>query len=162
MKYVALAASILTLAACSDSTSPRSLQPPPGASKEVVQNQTLPFAMATTNPCNGDAVALTGTTHILVEQTQNDNGLHLTFDETSHFTGVGVPSGLTYNSDDRTLDTINWNGGFPVEETFVAEHHLISQTGADNYTVGIHSHYTINSNGTLTADPTYEWDRCDG
>jgi hypothetical protein len=128
-----------------------------------VANETVPSAVATANPCNGDAVALAGDSHIVITTTQATNGNYRAYlDISSRYTGVGVPSGLQYEGTDITHDEFLVANPLPFEETILQEFHLRSQTGADNYTMRLQYHVTVNSQGLLTAEVLNPTTTCTG
>lgn len=151
------------LCGCSDSTAPTLSARSTTGRPAVVENDKVPAALTTTNPCNGDVVVLTGTSHVMVKQMQLPNGtFHLDLDVISQYTGVGVPSGLSYQGTSRDSDHFTSNTGFPVTESFVSEVSLRSSGKGANYSAGIKSDYTINANGEVTANHAHETDRCNG
>src|SRR5213596_1839812 len=107
MKLVSLGVAVVFAFACSDSTAPvpapRSAWSPRSA--DVYVNQTTPSALVTFNPCNGDVVVLTGTAHLVLGTTQsNGNSEHISFDLSNNYSGVGVPSTLSYTASHTTHD----------------------------------------------------------
>jgi hypothetical protein len=151
MRYLLTAAAFLAATACSDTTAPHTLQAGP-ARHDTDVNQTEPSAIVAGNPCNGDAVELVGTLHILLHSTDAGSGnQHIYSDFTSSYSGVGEPSGVTYNGSTRTLDDFTTNAPYPIVYHSYQDLQLKSQTNVDNYTLKINFKITINANGIPTA-----------
>jgi hypothetical protein len=133
-----------------------------GMPSQIV-NETTPSALATANPCNNDAVALAGDSHVVITSTQAASGNFTAYvDISSRYTGVGAPSGLQYTGTDVTHDEFLVANPLPFEETILQEFHLRSQTGADNYLLRLQYHVTVNSQGVLTAEVLNPTTSCTG
>lgn len=161
MKRFAIPLTVAALFATTVAATPRlrSLQP----KADVVENYTLPSAIATVNPCNDDAVPLVGTLHFLVHATTSENGnIHGYYSFTGRYDGVGVPSGLKYQGREDYLDDYTITNGAAFVETISQDFALISQTSAYNYTLRVHFKITINANGVPTAEVTDFTTTCGG
>jgi hypothetical protein len=115
--------------------------------------QTIPSVLSTVNPCNGDAVELTGELHILVHFTDATNGsIHGYTALNSRYSGTGVPSLLSYQGSDDILDDFTFGSTSAFVQTTFVDQDLQTQTGVDNYHLRLHLKITINSNGLPTAE----------
>ena len=163
MKKLILAAAAVTLTACADATAPTQLRSPGSASNDMSQNETVPSAFVAYNPCNGDAVALTGTLHIQVNYTTSASlNQHYTIDLTGQYSGVGVPSLVNYNGNTRNFDSFSSQNPLPIEETMISTYSVTSATGEDNFSVTVQYKVTINSLGVPTAETQFIRSACTG
>lgn len=161
-KLVAAAILFAATTACADSTAPNPLRAGRVA-HDMDVNQTEPSALATVNPCNNDAVALTGTLHTVLHTTDANSGnTHYYIDFTSSYSGTGAPSLVNYQGSTRTLNDFTTNDPYPIIYTIYQDVQLQSQTSIDNYTLSIHVKFTINANGVVTASIEDFTDRCGG
>lgn len=162
MKYLLTVAALLAATACADSTAPTALRPTSGA-KDTDFNETEPSALATVNPCNNDAVELTGTLHLLIHTTEATSGnTEIYLDVTTNYAGTGAPSLLNYQGGTRTLKNLSIQGDAPFVLTLYQDIQLQSQTGADNFLESVAIHITVNANGVPTADVERQSERCNG
>jgi hypothetical protein len=70
-------------------------------------NQTSDFAQTVDNPCNGDAVAVSGKQHVMAsQQTQKNGRVHLQMTDSRNGQGVGAPSGKNYSYSDSLRTNI--------------------------------------------------------
>jgi hypothetical protein len=123
-----------------------------GVAADVDFNQTFPSALTTTNPCNGDSVALTGDSHLLVHETQAASGnFEFYIDITSNYAGAAAPSGVAYQGSTRVYQNFSSQGPLPIVLTFYNDVLLHSATNVDNFTLRVHFHFTLNANGTPSA-----------
>ena len=155
MKLASLATAVVLVIGCSDSTVPSSpaRSAPPSRTNDNIVNETIPSALVTFNPCNGDVVALVGTTHIVLSATEsNGNSSQITFDVSTNYSGVGVPSTLSYTASHTTHNDLVRGNPFPIVQVFLEEMHVVSQTGANNYLLRIHIKVTVNNIGVPTAE----------
>jgi hypothetical protein len=165
MKPAWMLATSLLLAGSPDLTALVTQRPHAGGnrSQNQIVNETTPTAVTVTNPCNADLVALTGQTHTVIHITQASSGNYSAdVDVSSTYTGLGAPSGLSYQGSDTFHDQFLVANPLPFEETILEEIHLRSQTNAGNYTLRAQFHFTVNANGVLTADVENPTTRCDG
>lgn len=162
MKYLLTAAALIAATACTDATAPSALRPGSGL-KDSDFNQTDPSALASSNPCNNDAVELAGTLHTLIHSTDAGSGnQHIYTDFTGSYSGLGEPSGATYQGSTRTLNDFTTNNPYPIVTDFFQDIVLISNGSAPNYTLRIHVKLTINANGVPTADVEDFSETCTG
>ena len=153
------------LCACADATAPTSLDATglPRARADMDVNQTVPVALAITNPCNGDALALTGTLHMLIHITQSTSGnQHFYGDYTGQYSGVAAPSLVNYNGYTRNFEDFSTMDPFPIVDQFITSLDLNSATGVDNFHVTIHLKVTVNANGETTVDYNEIDSSCNG
>lgn len=100
------------------------------------------------NECNGDTVTLNGTLHSEMMFSTNPNGMtHFSLNATSHLTGVGQLSGVSYVANDTTHMETNTRG-FAQEQSMNTKIKLISQ-GPETPNMMDHAtlHVVIDSNG---------------
>lgn len=151
MNRFALPAAVITLVAATIAAAP-SVQK---AAPDTDENYTIPSALATVNPCNGDAVALVGDLHFLVHTTDSNNGnIHGYYSFNGRYSGVGVPSTLNYQGSEDYLDDYTITNGAAFVESVSQDFSLVSQTGQDNYWVRVHYKITITANGVPSAEIT--------
>jgi hypothetical protein len=168
MKHLPIAAALLFVIACADSTAPTAARsstrkPTAPAARDVDINETIPIAQGATNPCNGDAVQLAGTSHILIHSTTAASGnQHFYIDATNSLSGVGAPSLLSYQGETRDLFDFLTEDPFPIVETIYSDILLHSATNEDNFTFRFHYKITINANGTATAEILDSTNECTG
>ncbi len=163
MKRTFFAAAAFLLSACADTTAPTGLQSPRAGSNDVDQNVTVPSTFDTINPCNGDAVALTGTIHMLVHSTTASSGnLSSTIDFTGQYSGVGAPSLVSYNGYTRYFESYENQNPFPIVEHLISSFDVKSATAVDNFSVTVDYKITINANGVPTAEIQDVKNACNG
>jgi hypothetical protein len=162
MKYLFTAAALVGSMACADSTAPAALRVASGH-RDMDANETTPAALETVNPCNGDAVSLTGTLHFIIHSTTSTDGnQHFYIDFSSTYSGIGVPSGVSYTATTHQAEELTTNDPFPVVAKEVITEHLRSQTSVDNFDMDDEYHVTINSNGVITAVVDNQSNKCTG
>ena len=162
MKYFIAAAGLMGAIACADSTSPTALRST-GVNRDMDVNQTVPAALATVNPCNGDAVALTGTLHFIIHTTTATSGTQQFYiDFTSNYSGTGLPSGVNYQATTHQLEEFSTRDPYPIVYRFYVDEHLLSATGVNNYDMTTQYHVTINNDGTVTAVVDNTDSKCTG
>jgi hypothetical protein len=128
-------------------------------------SQTTPIAVATTNPCTGDPVTLTGTYHFESNYsvTVDTTGVSFHSQELKKYalSGTGA-SGARYQNEQQLMSEFNGTfvfdlGGFaPYEETdettmlLVRQGETATMTGGDDFYTKILGHITYNANGVVT------------
>jgi hypothetical protein len=167
MRHLMRVTGTLFLAACVDATAPalegKGMNVPRSATNDLDLNQSVPSALGTYNPCNGDAVALTGTTHVLVHSTEARTGnFHFYIDVGSSYSGMGLPSSVKYQGTAVDRQDFITNGPFPVVASLYNEVTLRSATSEANYTLRLHFKITINSGGLPTAEIDDFTTKCGG
>ncbi len=148
---LAIAAGLFTLA-CEQA--PTTLDAPDvlAAVKVVDTNEFVDVVdFAVFNPCNGQVVLFTGTSHDKVQMW--DNG-HWKFHFQFNLTGTDA-SGVTY----RLTDAFNAQGNAVLPVTYNYTAKLVSSTGEDNALYK--EHITLNANGDLTASTPFAY-KCVG
>lgn len=154
MKRLVIAAALLVVCACSDSTDPSRASRKAGgpASRDMDVNQDIPVATTLYNPCNGDVVPLTGVSHVVFHSTDATSGnFHVYVDMTNNYAGLGVPSGVNYQASERHLSDFSTQNPLPFVQTTYIDQNLVSSTGTDNFTFTFQMHTTVNANGEPTA-----------
>jgi hypothetical protein len=125
-------------------------------STETVEIVREPVAGTTfLNPCTGEHMTITeGTLQLLVRiGVDADGGLHLIV----HGSAQGVAATGEFTGSRYRLAGDFWgetNGaadGSPLTMQFVELHNVLSPGSADNFTVLLVSHLTVNADGTVTA-----------
>jgi hypothetical protein len=126
---------------------------PATASAAVVQNITMPISRTLLNPCTNDVVTVSGNFHLVISSTADGSGgFHMTFmDNVSGVTGVGVPSGVTYHGVGGDWFAGNIHPPFPNEFTFTDVFGIISTGSSPNLFATDTIHFTVDANGTVTA-----------
>ena len=115
-----------------------------------------PFTMIAYVPCAaggaGEEVELSGTLHTLIHWTYTENGGYISkwHYQPQNLTGVGLTTGDKYQGTGVTQDVITGKVG--QEETYVDNFRIIGQGNDNNYVVHETFHFTINANGTMTAE----------
>jgi hypothetical protein len=117
-----------------------------------VERETVPFVFDSVNPCNGEAVIVTGELRTTTRTTVDSRGgLHIAFNLVpSQVRGQGQ-SGTAYKAVGGQRETFNVDlDGAPMTDTFTSTFNLISQGGTPNFIVKMTFHVTVNANGEET------------
>jgi predicted small secreted protein len=110
----------------------------------------LPINGAIINPCNGETFTFTGSFHGVFNVTIDDaGGFHLVMNDNIHVSGTG-DQGSSYEGGET--DQYILNGRVGVEQTIVTSFTMISKGSAPNFYQHILIHFTVNADGTLTAN----------
>ena len=111
----------------------------------------FPINGATINPCNGETLTFTGSFHGVFNVTVDDAGLvvHLVMNDNIHVSGTG-DQGSSYVG--GATDQLTFNGRVGVEQTSVSSFTMISKGSAPNFYMHVLVHFTLNADGTLTAN----------
>jgi hypothetical protein len=115
-------------------------------------NTEVPIEFFSANPCTGDNISITGTSHVVFHNTTTPSGNTDTKTEISFsLQGVGSPSGNHYVVNETVTGTTEstTNGAFVFNS--VSHLNVISQGSTDNLKVRTEIHATFNSNGELTS-----------
>jgi hypothetical protein len=121
------------------------------ASAANVFNQDIPISTTVPDLCSGELVGLTGTAHVLVGATLNDNHLHLDLHANIHATGTGLTSGASYVDNDAINVSLNLSANAAQNVTVVADLNLVGKGSVPNEKIKILIHVTMNANGDITA-----------
>jgi hypothetical protein len=126
---------------------------PVSSSAATVQNVIEPLNASFFNPCTGDTIAFSGTFHFVIGETADGSGgFHMHIDHNvSDVTGVGAPSGSVYHAVGAGSMDVNVQPPFPAESTTTFVINFISVGGTPNFVGNEMTHFTINANGTTTA-----------
>ncbi len=129
---------------------------PATSSAAVIQNVNMPLNQTVFNPCTGDIIPFTGNMHVVVAATEDaSGGFHFDLESNvSGVTGVGVPSGTTYQGVGGFWTEFNGEPPFPFEATLTDVFGLISAGSSPNFVFAITLHITVNADGTITAQVT--------
>ena len=148
-----LAAIAVSAVACSDATAPSSQLRPSRPAAIADGTTTVPQVLETINPCNGDAVTLTGTltttTRTNISASGNEN---IFFNMSGSYSGFGAPSGVRYTARTDNKEVFHSNGTYPLVDEMSSEFRVISATSVDNFTVRVHYQVTFNAKGDATVD----------
>jgi hypothetical protein len=123
----------------------------------VIFNGAVPIDLDVFVPCanggTGEVVHLSGQLHVLIDATPNAaGGLHLKEQaQPQGLSGVGLTTGDKYQGTGVTQEELNLTPG-AAEFTFVNNFRIIGQGPGNNYLVHEVSHFTINADGTVTAN----------
>jgi hypothetical protein len=125
---------------------------PTSASAATVQMR-LPLNQTFLNQCTGDTITFTGTINFVIGETADvSGGFHLQFeDNVSNVTGVGVPSGIVYQGVGGDWFEANVQPPFPAEFTATDVINFLSVGATPNFVANDTIHFTVNANGTVTA-----------
>lgn len=116
----------------------------------VITNLRFPISGDPPNDCNGETVSYSGVAHLVITTTINNNTAHLTLRfNLANASGTGS-SGTKYRLTDTGSQEVNI--GLAGEETVVETAHLIGRGPANNATLKMRIHITVNANGEVTAD----------
>ncbi len=117
-----------------------------------------------TDPCSGEAVALSGTLHSVVHVTTDAQGGERFFVQSGQqqVTGVGLMSGTIYQATGVTRDAENVTAGEAVEGTFINTFRLISRGDADNSFVTTAMIHLTYANGEFRAEVVNVSTECQG
>ncbi len=131
-----------------------------GATAGPAVSQTMPFAFAGPNPCNGEMFSATGIAHLLTSENTSTSGTTLVHNEVSvsgveAVTLVGNKKYVVIDSEDHTFvfDTV---AGFPAEVTdevtlqFIRAGEDGSLVLGDDFYYDFRAHITVDANGTTT------------
>lgn len=117
-----------------------------------VLNETVPLSGSVSNTCNGDTVSLSGTEHLVVNETFDSNGgAHASISINAHLTGTGTPSGDSYVGNLNASFNENANSGGTITGTEPISFEIISQGSDPNLIIKALFHITINPDGTVTS-----------
>src|SRR5258708_32458005 len=108
------------------------------------------------DPCSSEDVNLNGSAHLVGNGTLNNNTLHIIAQVDEHLVGTGALSGATYRLDATAhaefnidIDSVTSTGEVTIP---LAMTQLIGQGNVPNANVLLLLHFTVNANGTVTAD----------
>jgi len=121
-----------------------------------------PFVFDAVNPCNGEAVLVTGDTRITVRITVASNGsTHIAYQLVpEHVLGVGE-SGARYRAVGGERDHTSFaEGEIPLNETFTSAFNLISSGRGANFTTHVTGHITVDANGATTSTVALDHTEC--
>jgi hypothetical protein len=123
------------------------------AQAAVTTNEWTPVDVITANPCNGEAVEVTGMGHALMTYSQDASGgysltVHADF---ADVTGIGS-LGNSYLMPTAVEASTDTNGA--TTATIAGQVSLISQGSAPNFEGHLIMHITFNANGVPTATVT--------
>lgn len=106
-------------------------------------------------PCTPDIVSLSGTLHVLMHSTSDDNGgVHMVgWTQFQNLSGTSLFTGAAYRATEVYSDPFLFNGtsGGAAEGTFLGNFRIIGRGQAQNYLVHFNMHMTFNANGEMTS-----------
>ena len=128
----------------------------------TIVNEDIPFSVNITNPCNNESVALSGTEHLVILETfDNNGGVHFDFHANFNITGTG-DLGNNYVSNQELHESGNTKVGAAAAATFPIAFELISKGSAPNFLMLMLMHMTFNANGSVTASFDHFMTECQG
>jgi hypothetical protein len=159
----------LQLTACDrgqDIAGPAMRSPTQPAFQAIVSRtneQDAPWTDEHGNPCNGDSVVITGTTHYLFNFAFNDDGTyHLYTRANSKGTGIGYPSLGTYKVSEDFYYTEQNPSGEQFTTSSVEQLLIFAPKPEDNYIRHTQTKITAGANGVPTATRDTAWSKCVG
>lgn len=125
------------------------------ASAAPVVNVTIRVpATVAANTCTDvpDQVALHGTIHIVITETDNNGGgYQMTNTMNSHLTGASLVTGIKYTNSETQLESWEAQPPFPAIHTHTYDFELVSQSNTPNYVLHMTMHETVTANGMPSA-----------
>src|SRR5262249_34316823 len=117
------------------------------ARADVVLNQDSDLSYIDFNPCGGEPIAVSGTSHVLITQTvDNSGGFHTHFHiNYSDVKAVGLITGTTYVVTGEENDNFNATSG-ALNETLEVRLKFVAPGGKNNFYLYETAHITINAN----------------
>jgi hypothetical protein len=157
MKKLLLIALLLAVSACSQtapdlptttSTTNSIVALQTGAPQSGTVQISLPVDTTVNNDCAGELVDLAGTDHLIIHETINGNNTNINFSENfKDIVGIGETSGDGYFTTSTSHDHITAHKG----QTVSGQQKLVMTGPTTQLTVFLQLHFTINSNGEVTA-----------
>jgi hypothetical protein len=145
------------------------LAAPPAAAaapaETFTSSVTVPTELFTVNPCNGEEVTITGTSHVIGHFTVDPaGGTHVVLFAVNGqgLTGTGA-TGTQYqvvNSDHQNL-SFDFDGAV-FTTTRVAQTRLVSEGSSPNFLVVVRQHVTVTASGEITVEYEIIETRCEG
>lgn len=127
------------------------------ARAEVIVNESQSLdGVIVTHPISGEDIVLSGSVHLVIQQTSNNNGSHLKVSSNfQNVTGVGVTSGTqyTFHSNDKEKANVA-DDIFPGVFSFVRTARFVSQGAEENVILRETFRAVFNNNGTQTVSIT--------
>lgn len=165
---IAVAAATVFVAGCDQApivTDPQ-VQPPNPAFQAIVSKtneQDVPWTDEHDNPCNGDHVVITGSTHYNFTFVFNNDGTyHLYTRANSKGSGIGLPSLGTYRVDENFYYSEQNPSGEQFTVSSVEQLLIFAPKSADNYIRHTSLKIGANANGVPTATRDTAWSKCVG
>ncbi len=155
---VALAATVVLLAACADGSGPTAPQLRPNEplfDRVIFEGEDVLHVTNEVVDCDGTLIDVTGNGTIsFVLKEDGSGGLHFTAKIQQSLTGVGVPSLVTFSGSTTATETFNVPG-LTFEITMVSKGNLKADDEllSESLNFSFHEtfHLTMNANGTITA-----------
>jgi hypothetical protein len=122
--------------------------------------ETQPFSTATSNPCNGEIVRITGEQTRVYHRTANDNTLVSVSISHTKLSGTGDQTGaeykVLYKSNSAYLVRVG------TTRTWVNRTQIMGAPDAPNFSVNLIVHTTVNDNGEVTSEFSFLDPKCTG
>ena len=139
---------IFAIAACSEQPTQADLSFEPQLAVLASSNTKRPFVAEVINPCNGEAVTLTGEIHEkFMVQADNGGGLRISVHANPQSVNGVSASGVQYTANGASNSTQQIKPGAAETETYINIFNLVGQGSDNNFQVREHVHITINANG---------------
>jgi len=129
--------------------------------------ESVPVSFVVTNPCNGEAVAATGTVEFVMNELDNNPSVAYIAAENARYdvTAIGMTTGVTYVLQDVLhVSTVisDFTTFAPTQSTLTELFHLVSRGGAPDFRALAIVHVTFTADGTLTASVQLTPQACRG
>lgn len=132
------------------------------ATHNTTNEHDFPWADEEDDPCTGDHVTISGTTHFLFVTTDDGNGgFHLVTNSWSSGTGLGAPSLYTY----KVKYDVLYNSQSIPPGGIVHQHMdlmILGPRSVDNYIKHMDFMVKLDTNGIPTADRENNFEKCVG
>jgi hypothetical protein len=123
------------------------------AKANEIINTDMPVDTVSFDPCTNEDVHLTGTAHLSGSLTVNNNQYHLDAHVNYNIDGIGLTSGVSYESnadgmEDENVEVDDLNLG---EATIIARAVIIGPGSVPNASADVVGHITVTPDGTVTS-----------
>jgi hypothetical protein len=124
----------------------------PAKADELI-NTDMPVDTVSFDPCTNEDVSLTGIAHVSGSLTVNNNQYHLHAHVNYNIDGIGLTSGVSYESnadgmEDENVEVDNLDLG---EASIIARAVIIGPGSLPNAFADVVGHITVNPDGTVTS-----------
>ena len=143
----AVAAFALSLASCQQASQPGttgSVQPL-SQGQGSIQND-IPYDFTLVNSCTGETIELSGTQHMVMDQSGSNAHIN-----TTNLVGTGS-DGNTYHGTINVNQVSNVNNNNSGSTYTLNENAVLSTTGGNQIKVSFQTHVTVDANGNATSN----------
>jgi hypothetical protein len=136
------------------------------AAQAAAIHESIPVSFTADNPCNGEAVSVTGTVDFVINTLANPAVEYIAAENGRYeVTGVGATTGSKYVVRDvlhvSTVVT-SFTTGAPLQSTLTELFHLVSQGSAPDFWSLAVFHVTVTANGDITVNLEFVPQACRG